>query len=99
MVINDAAGFERMGYGVKPMDGRYRVSLGLDTDRIEEGLVLMLDDGGPRGVLVGTAGDRIFLGSAPAGHGWTGLAEEFQGLLVRRGGETVYRMNLAAGND
>ena len=98
MVINDTEGFERMGYGVKPMDGRYRVSLGLDTDRIEEGLILMLDDGGPRGVLVGTAGDRIFLGSAPAGHGWTGLAEEFQGLLVRRDGETVYQMNLAAGN-
>ncbi len=98
MVINDTEGFERMGYGVKPMDGRYRVSLGLDTDRIEEGLILMLDDGGPRGVLVGTAGDRIFLGSAPAGHGWTGLAEEFQGLLVRRDGETVYQLNLAAGN-
>ncbi len=98
MVINDTEGFERMGYGVKPMDGRYRVSLGLDTDRIEEGLILMLDDDGPRGVLVGTAGDRIFLGSAPAGHGWTGLAEEFQGLLVRRDGETVYQMNLAAGN-
>ena len=98
MVINDTEGFERMGYGVKPMDGRYRVSLGLDTDRIEEGLILMLDDGGPRGVLVGTAGDRIFLGSAPAGHGWTGLAEEFQGLLVRRDGETVYQMNLAADN-
>ncbi len=48
--------------------------------------------------LVGTAGDRIFLGSAPAGHEWTGFAEAFQGLLVRRDGETVYQMNLAAGN-
>ena len=33
MVINDDQGFERMGYGLKPMDGRYRVSLGLDTGR------------------------------------------------------------------
>ena len=55
-------------------------------------------DDGPRGVLVGTARDRIFLGSAPAGHGWTGLAEEFQGLLVRRDGEIVHQLNLAAGN-
>ncbi|WP_419943492.1 6-bladed beta-propeller [Candidatus Palauibacter sp.] len=66
------------------MDGGYNVGLGLDTDRIEEGLVLILEDDGPRGVLVGTGPDRIFLGSAPAEHDWTGLAEEFQGLLVRR---------------
>ncbi len=98
IVINDAEGFERTGYGLSPEDGRYHVGLGLDTDRIEEGLVLILEDDGPRGVLVGTSGDRIFLGSAPAGHEWTGLAEAFQGLLVRRDGETVYQMNLADGN-
>ena len=98
MVINNAEGFERTGYGMLPVDGGYNVSLGLDTDRIQEGLVLILEDDGPRGVLIGTGPDRIFLGSAPAGHTWTGLAEEFQGLLVRRDGETVYQMNLAAGN-
>ena len=98
MVINDTEGFERMGYGLKPIDDRYVVSLGLDTDRIEEGLVLILDDDGPRGVLVGTVADGIFLGSAPAGHGWTGLAEAFQGLLIRRDGEAVYKLNLADGN-
>jgi len=98
MVINDANGFERMGYGVKPMDGHYRVSLGLDTDRIREGLVLILDDDGPHGVLVGSGPDRVFLGTAPAGHAWTGLSEEFQGLLVRRDGETVHTLNLAADN-
>ena len=98
MVINDAEGFERMGYGVKPMDGRYRVSLGLDTDRIAEGLVLILDDDGPRGILVGTVADGVFLGSVPAGHAWTSLAEEFQGLLVRRDGEIVHKLNLADGN-
>jgi len=98
MVINDANGFERMGYGVKPMDGNYRVSLGLDTDRIQEGLILILDDDGPHGVLVGSGPDRVFLGTAPAGHAWTGLSEEFQGLLVRRDGETVHTLNLAADN-
>ncbi|WP_420449036.1 hypothetical protein [Candidatus Palauibacter sp.] len=98
MVINNAEGFERTGYGLLPVDGGYNVGLGLDTDRIEEGLVLILEDDGPRGVLVGTGPDRIFLGSAPAEHDWTGLAEEFQGLLVRRDGETVYQMNLAVDN-
>lgn len=98
MVINDAGGFERMGYGLKPMDGGYSVVLGLDTDRIEEGLLLTLDDDGLVGVTVGTGANGIFLGSAPAGHGWTGLAEEFQGLLVRRDGEIVHKLNLADGN-
>ena len=98
MVINDPEGFERMGYGLKPVDDRHVVSLGLDTESIEEGLVLILDDDGPRGVLVGTPADGIFLGSAPAGHDWTGLEEAFQGLLIRRDGETVYQMNPAPGN-
>ena len=98
MVINDVEGFERTGYGLSPVDGRYNVGLGLDTDRIEEGLVLLLEDDGLNGVLVGTGPDRIFLGSAPAGHGWTGLEEEFQGLLVQRDGETVHTLNLAADN-
>ena len=98
MVINDSQGFERTGYGVLAVNGRYNVGLGLDTDRIEEGLSLVLHDDGPRGILVGTLADGIFLGSAPAGHDWTGLAEEFQGMLVRRGGEIVYEMNLVDGS-
>ena len=98
MVINDSQGFERTGYGVLALNGRYNVGLGLDTDRIEEGLSLVIHDDGPRGILVGTLADGIFLGSAPAGHDWTGLAEEFQGMLVRRGGEIVYEMNLAEGS-
>ena len=98
MVINDGQGFERTGYGVLAVNGRYNVGLGLDTDRIEEGLSLVLHDDGPRGILVGTLADGIFLGSAPAGHDWTGLAEEFQGMLVRRGGEIVYEMNLVDGS-
>lgn len=98
MVINDTEGFERTGYGLLAVNGRHRVGLGLDTDRIEEGLNLVIHDDGPRGILVGTLADGIFLGSAPAGHEWTGLAEEFQGLLVRRDSEIVYQMNLASDN-
>ena len=95
MVINDAEGFERMGYGLKVVNGVSRVGLGLDTDRIEEGLLLTLDDDGLLGVTVGTGADGIFLGSAPAGHRWTGVAEAFQGLLIRRNGEIVHEVNFA----
>ena len=98
MVINDDQGFERSGYGVLAVNGGYNVGLGLDTDRIVEGLSLVLQDDGPHGILVGTPADGIFLGTAPAGHAWTGLEEEFQGLLARRDGEIVHQLNLAAGN-
>ena len=98
MVINDTEGFERTGYGVLAVNGGYNVGLGLDTDRIAEGLSLVLQDDGPHGILVGTPADGIFLGTAPAGHAWTGLEEEFQGLLARRDGEIVHQLNLAADN-
>ncbi len=96
MVINDAEGFERMGYGLLDIDGTYRVTLGLDSDRITEGLVLFLDDlTGEVGISVGDGGDRIFLGKASAGHGLSSLPDPFQGLLFRRDGEIVYQNNVA----
>ena len=96
MVINDAEGFERMGYGLLDIDGTYRVTLGLDSDRITEGLVLFLDDlTGEVGISVGDGGDRIFLGKASAGHGLSSLPDPFQGLLFRRDGEIVYENNVA----
>ena len=96
MVINDAEGFERMGYGLLDIDGHYRVTLGLDSDRSSEGLVLALDDKtGEVGVYVGDGNDRIFLGNASAGHGLSGLPDPFQGLLLTRDGEIVYETNVA----
>ena len=96
MVINDAEGFERMGYGLLDIDGTYRVTLGLDSNGSTEGLVLFLDDlTGEVGVSVGDRGDRIFLGKASAGHGLSSLPDPFQGLLFRRDGEIVYERNVA----
>lgn len=93
MVINDAEGFERSGFGLAQVDGRYRVVYGLDSDRAIEGLTLALFDGGKVGVTVRDGDWRIFLGSAPPGDAATGLAEAFQGLLVRRGDEVIYEIN------
>ena len=74
----------------------HRVTLGLDSDRITEGLVLFLDDlTGEVGISVGDGGDRIFLGKASAGHGLSSLPDPFQGLLFRRDGEIVYQNNVA----
>ena len=96
MVINDAEGFERMGYGLLDIDGHYRVTLGLDSDRSTEGLVLALDDlTGEVGVYVGDGTDRIFLGKLAGGHGMSGLPDPFQGLLLTRDGEIVHETNVA----
>ncbi len=40
--INDAAGFERTGYGLLTVNGKNRVTLGLDSKRGTEGLALSL---------------------------------------------------------
>jgi len=96
MVINDAEGFERMGYGLLDIDGTYRVTLGLDSNRGTEGLVLFLDDLTREvGISVGEGGDGVFLGKASAGHGLSSLPDPFQGLLFRRDGEIVYQNNVA----
>ena len=96
-VIDDAEGFERSGYGLIDVNGRYRVVLGLDTQG-REGLVLILDDQGRVGVTVGDGGDRIFLGSAPDGLGMPGLTEPFQGLVIARDGQIVHEVNVAKDN-
>ena len=66
----------------------HRVTLGLDSDRITEGLVLFLGQDLTRevGISVGDGGDRIFLGKASAGHGLSSLPDPFQGCCS---GETA----------
>ena len=96
VVVNDAAGFERTGYGLLDMDGHYRVGLGVDSDRGTEGLTLTLDDkSGEVGVFLRDEQGRIILGNVAAGHGLTGLPDPFQGLLLTRDGEIVHETNVA----
>jgi hypothetical protein len=96
VVINDAQGFERSGYGLLKVKGRYRVALGMDSAKGREGLTLALIEEGPVGVAV-TAGDRVvYLGSAPARDATTGLATAFHGLLVPVGDGIRFVANRAA---
>ena len=96
MVFNDAEGFERTGYGIIGGDDRWHVGLGFDSDR-GEGLTLALDNDGMV-VMVGDGGDRILLGRASAGHRWTGSAQPFLGLAVTEDGQIVHEVNVANGN-
>ncbi len=85
MLINDAQGFERSGYGLLTVKGRDRVVLGLDTDRGTEGVVLAVIDSGLVGMHVAGRGFFGFLGSSPAADSLDGVGQPFAGLLIKQG--------------
>lgn len=92
VVINDAEGFERSGYGLLDVEGVYRVVLGLDGDDGREGVVLSLFDDGPRGLQVWGDG-TIFLGAAPESTYVAG-GEAFAGLLMQEDERTAHRLSI-----
>ena len=93
MIINDAQGFERTGYGMLTVAGKDRVVLGLDGDDGEEAVVLSVHDGGQAGLSVRAGGRRsIFLGASPATPG-LGLKDSVAGLLLRRGDTVAHRLS------
>jgi len=85
VLINDAQGFERSGYGLLSVKGSDRVVLGLDTNRGEEGVVLAVIDGGRLGVHVAGRGFLGFFGAAPAADSLGGIGESVAGLLLKQG--------------
>jgi len=92
MVINDAEGFERSGYGLLDVDGAYRVVLGLDGNDGREGVTLSLHDGGPRGLQISGDG-TIFVGAAPEST-YVADGEAFTGLMMERDGHVAHRLGL-----
>jgi len=96
VVINDERGFERSGYGLLKVKGRYRVALGMDSAKGREGLTLALFDEGRVGVTVSDGQRVAYLGSALARDGLTGTAGPFHGLLVRGADGTKFLSNAAA---
>jgi hypothetical protein len=95
LLINDAEGWERGGYGLLRVGDAYRGVLGLDSNKEMEGLALVLDDKGGVGVMVRDKDQSLFLGSAPAGYSETGLAVPFHGLVLRKGKEVKHQINVA----
>jgi hypothetical protein len=83
VVINDERGFERSGYGLLKVKDRYRVVLGMDSAKGQEGLWLALFDEGPVGAAVQDGKRTVYLGSAPAKDELIGLTDPFHGLLVK----------------
>ncbi|MDX2263022.1 MAG: hypothetical protein SFU84_15120 [Gemmatimonadales bacterium] len=86
MQINDARGFERSGYSLLSVDGRYRVVLGLDGANGREGIGLSLFDGGDAGFWAyGSAGESYFAGRTLQDGGATEGGGSLLGWRLLRG--------------
>ena len=92
LVINDAAGFERTGYGVLTVGGKDRVNLGLDNAS-GEAVTLSVDDGGRIGIMAQDKGRTLWLGSSPADPA-LGVSAPFFGMLVRDGQVTRHELGV-----
>jgi hypothetical protein len=91
LLINDEEGFERSGYGLLKVDDRYRMVLGLDSDRGTEGVVLALEDGGMSGLFIQNRKGQILVGTDPP----EGMVDQdFHGLMVK-GRNREHLLNLA----
>lgn len=97
LLVNDPEGFERSGYGLIDVEGRYRVGLGIDSNRSQESLMLMLHDNDRVGISVAEGEDRIFIGKAPNGY-YQAPDDPFLGLAVMRDGKVVRNLNVLEGN-
>lgn len=93
IVVNDAQGFERTGYGMLTVAGKDRVVLGLDGKDGEEAVVLSVHDDGPAGLSVRGASRRsIFLGLTPAVAA-SGIRDSGAALVLRRGDVEAHRLS------
>jgi hypothetical protein len=93
LIINDADGFERSGYGLLKVKDNYRLVLGLDAGG-KEGLALFIDDlTGRVGMMVAHGEESLYFGNAPAGDPSTGIPVPLNGLLIKRGSEVRHQIN------
>jgi hypothetical protein len=84
VIVNDAQGFERSGYGLLSVDGADRVVLGLDRAG-GEAVSLIVDEEGRAGLVAGDADRRMLLGSFPGSDLGAGEREALFGLHLSDG--------------
>jgi hypothetical protein len=91
VVINDAHGFERSGYGMMTVHGTDRVMLGLDTKEGAEGLMLSVQDGRGARVSVDGGDDTFMLLGVTPPDPTVGLRDTTRGMLFTRGSRVMRR--------
>ena len=93
IIVNDARGFERTGYGVLTVRGNDRAVLGLDSPGAEA-LTLSVIDSGPVGVRVQYQDRAMFIGGGPLDESASARAEPFFGIMERHGDGPEQKIDL-----
>lgn len=93
IALNDENGFERTGYGILKVNGIDRVTLGMDTNKGTEGMVLTVDDDGTTGVSIRGQKHNIFLGKADSLNWFSRNEYPFNGLLIQHTDSSKYNFN------
>ena len=93
LIFNDEEGFERGGFGLIKANNKYRVVLGLDSAKGEEGATLYLFDDGPVGLNVRNNKDSTYIGFLPPKTFENDTAEPFNGILLKQDKEIKYQIN------
>lgn len=95
LIWNDEDGFERGGLGLLKVKGKYRVALGMDSEKSGgEGLTLSLEDGGQIGMgIYDNKSNSTFMGFLPPNGFNNETNEPFNGILMKQGKEIKYQIN------
>ncbi len=96
LIWNDDDGFERGGLGVLKVKGKYRVVLGMDSERSGgEGLTLAVADDGQigMGIFDNKRNNSTFMGFLPPNEFNNETNEPFNGILMKQGKEVKYQIN------
>ncbi len=95
LIWNDDDGFERGGLGILKVKGKYRVVLGMDSEKSgSEGLTLSLQDGGQIGMgIYDNKSNSTFMGFLPPNKFNNETKEPFNGILMKQGKEVKYQIN------
>jgi hypothetical protein len=93
LLLNDANGFERSGYGLLTVRGRDRVVLGLDSNHGTEGATFVLVDSGRTGMSVGDGRHSVFIGAMPP-EARVNPSLPFFGIQARAGDTVTYQLDL-----
>ncbi len=92
IAINNSKGFERSGYGLLKVNGKDRVTLGLDAEN-GEGVMLFILENGMAGLLINDPNGPVYLGKADSVNWFAREAVPFKGIVIRDSTQIKYLLN------
>ncbi|HEX8637930.1 MAG TPA: hypothetical protein VF692_07710 [Pyrinomonadaceae bacterium] len=93
LIFNDEQGDERGGFGLLKVKDNYRVVMGMDSNKGNEGLTLSLHDDGPIGLNIRSDNNSTYLGFLPPKRFENETTESFNGILMKQDKNIKYQIN------